>query len=37
VNRSDHGRAPVHEQIAKMFGQTTEYAAAFAPAANLTR
>ncbi len=26
VNRSDHGRAPVHEQIAKMFGQTTEYA-----------
>jgi GntR family transcriptional regulator len=26
VKRSDHGRAPVHEQIAKMFGQTTEYA-----------
>jgi len=26
VRRSDHGRAPVHEQIAKMFGQTTEYA-----------
>src|SRR6202795_2534346 len=26
VNRSDHGRAPVHEQIAKMFGETIEYA-----------
>ena len=26
VNRSDHGRTPVHEQVAKMFGQTTEYA-----------
>ena len=26
VKRSDHGRAPVHEQIAKMYGQTTEYA-----------
>src|ERR1700760_2183728 len=26
VKRSDHGRAPVHEQVAKMFGQTTEYA-----------
>ena len=26
VKRSDHGRAPVHEQIARMFGQTTEYA-----------
>jgi DNA-binding GntR family transcriptional regulator len=26
VKRPDHGRAPVHEQIAKMFGQTTEYA-----------
>lgn len=26
VKRSDHGRTPVHEQIAKMFGQTTEYA-----------
>jgi GntR family transcriptional regulator len=26
VKRSDHGRAPVHEQIAKMFGQTTERA-----------
>lgn len=26
VKRNDHGRrAPVHEQIAKMFGQTTEY------------
>ena len=26
VKRSDHGRAPVHEQIAKMYGQTTEHA-----------
>ena len=26
VKRSDHGRTPVHEQIAKMYGQTTEYA-----------
>jgi DNA-binding GntR family transcriptional regulator len=26
VKRADHGRTPVHEQIAKMFGQTTEYA-----------
>jgi GntR family transcriptional regulator len=26
VKRSDHGRTPVHDQIAKMFGQTTEYA-----------
>ena len=26
VKRADHGRAPVHEQIAKMFGQVTEYA-----------
>ena len=26
VKRSDHGRTPVHEQIAKMFGQVTEYA-----------
>jgi len=26
VKRRDHGRAPVHEQIARMFGQTTEYA-----------
>lgn len=26
VKRSDHGRTPVHEQIARMFGQTTEYA-----------
>src|SRR5216684_5078749 len=26
VKRRDHGRTPVHEQIAKMFGQTTEYA-----------
>ena len=26
VKRSDHGRTPVHEQLAKMFGQTTEYA-----------
>ena len=26
VKRSDHGRTPVHEQIAKMFGQTTERA-----------
>jgi DNA-binding GntR family transcriptional regulator len=26
VKRSDHGRSPVHEQVAKMFGQTTEYA-----------
>src|ERR1700749_241061 len=26
VKRSDHGRTPVHEQIAKMVGQVTEYA-----------
>ena len=26
VKRSDHGRTPVHEQIAKTYGQTTEYA-----------
>ena len=26
VKRSDHGRTPVHEQIAKMYGQITEYA-----------
>jgi GntR family transcriptional regulator len=26
VERRDHGRTPVHEQIAKMFGQTIEYA-----------
>ena len=26
AKRSDHGRTPVHEQVAKMFGQTTEYA-----------
>ena len=26
VKRRDHGRAPVHEQIAKMFGETIEYA-----------
>jgi len=26
VKRSDHGRTPVHEQIARMYGQTTEYA-----------
>jgi DNA-binding GntR family transcriptional regulator len=26
VKRGDHGRTPVHEQIAKMYGQTTEYA-----------
>jgi DNA-binding GntR family transcriptional regulator len=26
VRRSDHGRTPVHEQVAKMFGQITEYA-----------
>jgi GntR family transcriptional regulator len=26
VKRSDHGRTPVHEQVAKMFGQTTERA-----------
>jgi DNA-binding GntR family transcriptional regulator len=26
VKRRDHGRTPVHEQIAKMFGQTTERA-----------
>jgi DNA-binding GntR family transcriptional regulator len=25
VKRRDHGRTPVHEQIAKMFGQTAEY------------
>jgi GntR family transcriptional regulator len=26
VNRRDHGRTPVHEQIAKMYGETIEYA-----------
>ncbi|WP_315832067.1 GntR family transcriptional regulator [Bradyrhizobium prioriisuperbiae] len=26
VERRDHGRTPVHEQIAKMFGQTIEHA-----------
>ena len=26
AERSDHGRTPVHEQIARMFGQTTERA-----------
>src|SRR6201987_5927313 len=26
VKRADHGRTPVHEQVAKMYGQTTEYA-----------
>ena len=26
VKRTDHGRTPVHEQIAKMFGETIEYA-----------
>src|ERR1700733_6209415 len=26
VKRSDHGRTPVHEQVAKMYGQITEYA-----------
>src|ERR1700758_4457466 len=26
VKRSDHGRTPVHEQIAKMYGETIEYA-----------
>src|SRR6201993_4333742 len=26
VKRGDHGRTPVHEQVAKMFGQITEYA-----------
>jgi GntR family transcriptional regulator len=26
VSRRDHGRTPVHEQIAKMFGETIEYA-----------
>jgi DNA-binding GntR family transcriptional regulator len=26
IERRDHGRAPVHEQIAKMYGQTIEYA-----------
>src|SRR6202012_4352578 len=26
VKRSDHGRTPVHEQVARMYGQTTEYA-----------
>src|SRR5689334_7059491 len=26
VKRSDHGRTPVHEQIATMYGQTTEHA-----------
>ena len=25
LKRSDHGRTPVHEQIARMFGQTAEY------------
>ena len=26
VKRSDHGRTPVHEQVAKMFGQVTAHA-----------
>ena len=26
IKRSDHGRTPVHEQIAKMYGHTTEHA-----------
>src|SRR6516225_1883069 len=26
VKRRDHGRTPVHEQVAKMFGQITEHA-----------
>src|ERR1700737_2931367 len=26
VDRRDHGRTPVHEQIAKMYGETIEYA-----------
>src|SRR6201994_1266510 len=26
VKRADHGRTPVHEQVAKMYGQVTEYA-----------
>src|ERR1700748_478712 len=26
VKRSDHGRTPVHEQVAKMYGQVTEHA-----------
>src|ERR1700686_487577 len=26
VKRRDHGRTPVHEQLAKMFGETIEYA-----------
>jgi DNA-binding GntR family transcriptional regulator len=26
VKRSDHGRTPVHEQVAKQYGQTTEHA-----------
>lgn len=26
VTRSDHGRTPVHEQLARMFGQVTEHA-----------
>jgi DNA-binding GntR family transcriptional regulator len=26
VKRDDHGRTPVHEQVAKMFGQVTEHA-----------
>jgi DNA-binding GntR family transcriptional regulator len=26
VKRADHGRTPVHEQVAKMYGQLTEYA-----------
>src|SRR5690242_12661299 len=26
VKRADHGRTPVHEQVAKMFGQVTEHA-----------
>lgn len=26
VKLSDHGRTPVHEQVARMFGQVTEYA-----------
>ena len=26
VKRADHGRTPVHEQVAKMYGQVTEHA-----------
>lgn len=26
VDRRDHGRTPVHEQIARMYGETIEYA-----------